>query len=134
MGALSAILRNSQDGGLHFYCPGCKHAHGIRVGEGPGPRWGWNGNAEKPTFTPSVLVWWDEPANIDNPEALQRDLDEARRRRDAGEQNVKIPVAAKRCHSFVTDGRIQFLGDCTHALAGQTVDLPAWPGGYGAPA
>jgi hypothetical protein len=21
-------------------------------------------------------------------------------------------------------GRIQFLGDCTHALAGQTVDLP----------
>jgi hypothetical protein len=23
----------------------------------------------------------------------------------------------------VTDGRIQFLGDCTHALAGQTVDL-----------
>ena len=30
----------------------------------------------------------------------------------------------KRCHSFVTDGRIQFLSDCTHALAGQTVDLP----------
>ena len=28
------------------------------------------------------------------------------------------------CHSFVTDGRIQFLNDCTHALAGQTVDLP----------
>jgi hypothetical protein len=27
---------------------------------------------------------------------------------------------------FVTDGRIQFLGDCTHALAGQTVDLPDW--------
>ena len=25
---------------------------------------------------------------------------------------------------FVTDGKIQFLGDCTHALAGQTVDLP----------
>ena len=30
------------------------------------------------------------------------------------------------CHSFVTDGRIQFLGDCTHKLAGQTVDLPDW--------
>jgi len=28
------------------------------------------------------------------------------------------------CHSFVTDGRIQFLTDCTHALAGQTVDIP----------
>ncbi len=30
----------------------------------------------------------------------------------------------RRCHSFVTDGRIQFLSDCDHALAGQTVDLP----------
>lgn len=31
-----------------------------------------------------------------------------------------------RCHSFVTDGRIQFLADSTHDLAGQTVDLPPW--------
>ena len=30
------------------------------------------------------------------------------------------------CHSIVTDGKIQFLADCTHALAGQTVDLPDW--------
>jgi Family of unknown function (DUF6527) len=34
---------------------------------------------------------------------------------------------AMRCHSFVTDGRIQFLSDCFHKLAGQTVDLPDWP-------
>jgi Family of unknown function (DUF6527) len=27
------------------------------------------------------------------------------------------------CHSYVTDGRIQFLLDSTHKLAGQTVDL-----------
>ncbi|MNJ76318.1 hypothetical protein D3C77_735750 [compost metagenome] len=33
---------------------------------------------------------------------------------------------AKVCHSFVTDGRSQYLTDCTHALAGQTVDLPEW--------
>ena len=32
--------------------------------------------------------------------------------------------AAHRCHSYVTDGKIQFLNDCGHALAGQTVDLP----------
>lgn len=31
----------------------------------------------------------------------------------------------KRCHSFITDGRIQFLSDSEHALAGKTVDLPA---------
>ena len=28
------------------------------------------------------------------------------------------------CHSFVNNGRIQFLLDCTHHLAGQTVNLP----------
>jgi hypothetical protein len=31
---------------------------------------------------------------------------------------------AYRCHSYVTDGRIAFLSDCSHALAGRTVDLP----------
>lgn len=31
------------------------------------------------------------------------------------------------CHSFVRAGKIEFLGDCTHALKGQTVPLPDWP-------
>jgi len=31
-----------------------------------------------------------------------------------------------RCHSFVTDGKIQFLSDCHHDLKGQTVDIPDW--------
>lgn len=30
----------------------------------------------------------------------------------------------KRCHSFVTDGKIEFCGDSAHALAGKTVELP----------
>ncbi len=30
----------------------------------------------------------------------------------------------RRCHSFVKDGKIQYLKDCWHKLAGQTVDLP----------
>lgn len=30
------------------------------------------------------------------------------------------------CHSFITDGRIKFLNDCTHALVGQEVDIPDW--------
>lgn len=75
----------------------------IRHGSGPGPRWGWNGNAERPTFTPSVLVTYDGA--------------------DAGKD--RAPPA--RCHTFVTGGQIQFLGDCTHALAGQTVSLPELP-------
>jgi hypothetical protein len=35
-----------------------------------------------------------------------------------------------RCHSFLKDGKIQFLPDCQHALAGTTVDAPLvteWP-------
>lgn len=32
------------------------------------------------------------------------------------------------CHSFVTDGKIQYLGDCFHELKGQTVELPEWWG------
>lgn len=30
------------------------------------------------------------------------------------------------CHSYVTDGKIQFLNDCRHQLAGQTVEIPDW--------
>jgi len=41
-----------------------------------------------------------------------------------------LAIHEKRCHSFITDGQIRFLSDCTHNLAGQTVDLPhvdPWP-------
>lgn len=29
----------------------------------------------------------------------------------------------ERCHSFVNDGKIQFLSDCSHEFAGKIVDL-----------
>ena len=32
----------------------------------------------------------------------------------------------RRCHSFVTDGKIQFLNDCFHSLREQTVEIPNW--------
>lgn len=32
----------------------------------------------------------------------------------------------RRCHSFVKDGMIRFLSDCSHALKGQTVEIPDW--------
>lgn len=93
---LSRTLAKSEDDRLHFECPGCQMIHGISHGSGPGPRWGWNGNVDKPTFTPSVLV------------------------RYAWADGDRV------CHSFVTDGCIQFLSDCTHTLAGKTVELPGW--------
>ena len=33
------------------------------------------------------------------------------------------------CHLFMTGGKIQFLSDCHHKLAGQTVDVPDWEEG-----
>lgn len=110
MAALSKYLRSYADGGLMFWCPGCDGAHAVRTGEGGGPRWGYNGDPDKPTFTPSILV-----------RGFDRLSDDEHARVMAGEDVEPRPTV---CHSFVTDGRIQFLGDCTHALAGQTVDLP----------
>lgn len=108
------------EGQLRFYCPGCQTSHPIQTGRGHGFNWTWNGSLDKPTFSPSVLVTWRDPVNLGNVEALQADLE--RKRKDG----TPIPYADRVCHSFVTDGRIQYLSDCTHPLAGQTVDLPEW--------
>ena len=56
-----------------------------------------------------MLVTWGEPN--DDPQKFD----------DRAHDVPKV------CHTFVTDGRIQYLGDCTHALAGQTVDMIDWP-------
>lgn len=114
MSAISKYLRSVEGGGLMFWCPGCDGAHQVWVGEGSGPRWGYNGNPDRPTFTPSVLV----RGTFGHPPVTSENLDEWKR---APWPQTDVEHI---CHSFVTDGRIQFLGDCTHALAGQTVDLP----------
>jgi hypothetical protein len=91
-----ARLRRAEEGLATFMCPGCDSAHAVRI-EGP-HAWGFNGDFDKPTLTPSVLVRGGGVGG-----------------KPWGEPGV--------CHSFVRDGRIEFLGDCTHALAGRTVDL-----------
>jgi hypothetical protein len=88
-----------------FECPGCEGGHMVRV-SGDHPCWGWNGSLDAPTFTPSILVTY--PAN---PNALEE---------------FKEWRTERKCHSFITDGKIQFLGDSFHKLANQTVDLPDW--------
>ena len=98
------VAQLATDGTALFYCPGCDSTHGVPV---TGDRkWGWNGSLEAPTFTPSILVTY--PAN------------------PAAVEEFKEWRTERRCHSFVTDGRFQFLSDCTHGLAGQTVPLPDW--------
>ena len=91
------IVRTATDGSVIWWCPGCNLPHRVTT-QPPGPVWTWNGDRQFPTFTPSVLVTWDNP---EPPHHV--------------------------CHSFVKEGQMQFLGDCTHHLANQTVPIPDWP-------
>lgn len=83
-------------GTYKFMCPGCNTEHLIwTANEGhQHPVWGFNGDLDKPTITPSIKVEYPTPE--------------------------KLHI----CHSFIKDGKIEYLGDCTHSMAGQTVELP----------
>ena len=38
--------------------------------------------------------------------------------------SIRVRAGRHICHSFVKDGKIQYLNDCTHELAGKTVEIP----------
>ena len=80
-----------------FFCPGCQslHSYSTITPNDKGAKWNFNNNMELPTFTPSLLVRFE---------------------RKAGVECV--------CHLYLTDGKLQYLGDCTHDLKGKTIDLP----------
>lgn len=96
---MAKVLRQVQQFSLEemnytFYCPACKSYHGFKT-TGNEPRWTFNGDMNKPTVRPSLLMTWTY-----------------------GEDNKPF-----RCHLFVTDGKIQYLSDCLHEFAGKTVDM-----------
>jgi hypothetical protein len=95
-----------------FFCPACKRPHSIRLGE---HGWHWNQSVDAPTFTPSVAVTCKQLTQDEHGNWL------GGRVRDAEGHAIDTY-----CHSFVTDGNIQFLSDSTHSLAGQTVPLSTW--------
>lgn len=77
--------------GYSFNCPGCNWPHTFWVEPFDSQTvWGFNGNLERPTFSPSLKN--EKPNSI--------------------------------CHLFVKDGQIEYCGDCTHTLAGQTIPVP----------
>ena len=59
-------------------------------------RWNFNGDYEKPTFRPSMLIQYPEE---------------------------KPEIGLVREHFFVTDGKIQYLQDCHHDMRGKTVEM-----------
>jgi hypothetical protein len=95
-----------------FFCPGCQEHHAPTEG------WMFNGDVEKPTFSPSILV---RGTKITEKGWAEYD---AWRAAGCPKRDKPLDSVPTVCHSFVRGGKIQFLSDCTHALAGQTVELP----------
>ena len=91
-----------------FWCEGCDVYHRY-VTKNPvgdqGPTWSFNGDMERPTFSPSLLM----NGRVDlKPEDVTRGV--------------------HRCHLVLADGVVRFQGDCTHALANSERPLvaPKW--------
>jgi len=101
---------SGETAGYHHWCPACHEPHGIAVTHRnrSGAVWQFNGNLERPTFTPSVRCFTMDTEN------------------DCGAP-LPLPVQRTLCHYFITEGMIVFCGDNPHALNGQTVPLPDWP-------
>ena len=85
---------------LDAFCPACDFVHSFNVDlDGHGrwdgkPMWTFDGNYDSQTFAPSMLA-------------------------NKGQVDAHHPV----CHSFLRNGAWEFLGDCTHAMAGQKVPM-----------
>lgn len=82
----------------YFFCPACQQAHVVRVPPHP-HAWAYDGNEVSPTFHPSIKVSGQHP--------------------ETGEPTV--------CHSYLRQGQFEYLADCTHAMAGRSMPLPAMP-------
>lgn len=115
-------IANAKEGDLDtlFWCPGCKCPHRV-VTKGPSA-WRWNGDRVKPTFEPSILVQGSEFTELGKQQ--YKEWLETKTQLPVG---FKFDSAKTVCHSFVREGKIQFLSDCSHTLAGTTVELaPDW--------
>ena len=106
MGQVSSKLRRFA-GGYGHWCPACKEMHVIATDgkNASGAQWSFDGNLTAPTFSPSVNIRTNTP---DMP-------------------HYQAQACSSVCHYHLRVGRLEYGGDCTHALKGQTVDLPDLP-------
>lgn len=106
----------NEKGVFMFDCPGCGCSHAVytETANSNGAKWQFNGDVNRPTVAPSLLVRYrgaHPPITPDNVEEWSR---------NPWPQTMVERV----CHSYIVDGKIQYLTDCTHHLAGQTIELP----------
>jgi hypothetical protein len=99
------------ESGYKHWCPGCNNFHEFFVDK-PAPSgasWNFNGNVHMPSFGPSMHITYGPWTDDEDP-------------------SIHIPKTTQ-CHYILTDGVIQFCGDCEHVMSGMRValpDLPAW--------
>lgn len=84
--------------------------------EGTG-KWTWNGDTEKPTIKPSVLTTSGHFADG------FKQGDSCWCTYYAANPDDAPTFKCYRCHTWINDGKAQFLDDCSHELVGQTLDL-----------
>lgn len=108
MGQVSSKLRRSTEG-YSWWCPACEEMHPLP------DRWTFDGNLESPTFSPSFRHTGKQTTKV-NGEWTGEWV------RDANGNAVDWC-----CHYIVTAGQVAYCGDCTHAMAGQTIPMPPLP-------
>ncbi len=110
MNQLSPQLRATAGGGIAHWCPACKSMHifAIAIPLPNGARWQFDGNLVAPTFNPSMNIRWGKFVD------------------------PKCHLRGGVCHYVITKGKIQYQGDCTHAMRNVTIPLPDLPTGIAA--
>jgi len=95
-------FRLSGDNRFTHWCPGCEVTHTVPVNPSGqiGNGWDYTCIDGKPTLAPSL--------------------------KHGGYSSKGRPCE---CHYFIRDGKIQYLSDCNHSYANQTIDLPDIPVG-----
>lgn len=78
-----------------FDCPGCGAMHRAIV------KWGATAGRTEPA--------WTFNGNLDRP---------------TFSPSFRHGTGSRQCHYFIREGRIEFCADSSHALAGQTVEMP----------
>jgi len=109
MGQVSSILRRAT-GAYEHWCPGCEKMHILP------DNWNFvNHDLEKPTFTPSFKHTGVKTVHVNGKWTGEFVKDE---------NGKPVPQC---CHYILTDGVLNYCGDCTHSLAGKSIPIPPLP-------
>jgi hypothetical protein len=111
----SSRYLHREQGRYQHWCPACEEMHHLP------DSWSFNGNVDKPTFTPSFLN-----------RGLRRTFVNGQWVGDWIRDSDGNPIPFI-CHYILTDGTLNYCGDCTHAMAGKSMPLPELPVALQAP-